>query len=113
MTGVHMTAAQMAQMQTQEGSGGWFILLLVLVQLFIGLAVFLPKLVRYFAIGLGIALSLAFWVVGQSLGGYYTGLATDPSTSPLFILLGISILGYSGLNKKLSSVFDRIEKIVA
>jgi hypothetical protein len=93
MTGVHMTATQMAQMQTQGSSGWWFIPLLAGLQAAIGLAIFLPGLGRKLAVGGGIALSLVFWVVGQSLGGYSTGLATDPSTAPLFVLLGLACLG--------------------
>jgi hypothetical protein len=36
----------------------------------------------------GIAMSLVFWVVGQGLGGIFTGSATDVSTAPLVILIG-------------------------
>jgi hypothetical protein len=37
---------------------------------------------------IGIALSIAFWVVGQGLGGVFTGSGTDVGTAPLVILLG-------------------------
>jgi hypothetical protein len=74
-------------------SGFGFILLLATVQAFIGIAIFLPGFARKLAISAGIILSLAFWIIGQGLGGYYTGLATDPNTGPLVILLGIAILG--------------------
>jgi hypothetical protein len=69
----------------------------------------MPRYGRKIAISVGIILSLVFWVVGQSLGGYYTGLATDPNSAPLFILLGVAILGCSQLDQKLSSLFKRIE----
>jgi len=46
------------------------------------------------------------------LGGYYTGLATDPNTAPLFILLGIAIIGYPDLNKALADIYARIEKAI-
>jgi hypothetical protein len=77
-----------------HGSGGWVIGLLVIVQALIGILVLLPhRSVRTLAISLGILLSLVFWVIGQSLGAYYTGLATDPNTGPLLILLGIAVFG--------------------
>jgi hypothetical protein len=38
----------------------------------------------------GAALSLDYWVFGQSLGGF-TGLATDPNAAPLFILLALAL----------------------
>jgi hypothetical protein len=109
MAGMHMTTLQMAQMSTKPGSGYGFILLLALLQSLIGLAIFMPRYGRKIAISVGIILSLLFWVVGQSLGGYYTGLATDPNSAPLFILLGFAILGCTQLDQKLSSLFKRIE----
>lgn len=109
MAGMHMNAVQMAQMPTQAGSGSWFILLLALLQLLIGVGVLHKGYMRKIAIGIGIILSLVFWVVGQALGGYYTGLATDPNTAPLIILLAIAILGCSQLDQKLASLSRRIE----
>lgn len=112
MTDSHMTALNMAQMSTKPGSGFGLILFLALLQSLIGLAIFLPRYRRNVAIGVGILLMVLFWVVGQSLGGYYTGLATDPSTAPLFILLGVAILGCSELDEKLHNLFKRIENVL-
>ena len=112
MAGTHMTTLQMAQMPTQAGSGYWFILLLALLQLCIGFGVFYKGYRRRLAIGLGVALSLIFWAVGQSFGEYYTGLATDPATAPLFILLGFAILGCAQLDQKLAKLFARIEDVI-
>jgi hypothetical protein len=109
MAGIHMSTLQMAQMPTKPGSGYGLILFLALLQSLIGLAIFVPRYGRNIAIAVGIVLSLLFWIVGQSLGGYYTGLATDPNTAPLFILLGIAILGCTQLDQKLSRLFHRIE----
>ena len=110
MTGMHMSAYQMAQMQTQAGSGYWFILLLAALQLLIGVAIFLPRRFRSLALGLGSILSLGFWFVGQSLGGYFTGLATDPNTGPLFVLLAIAIFGCSELDTRLRKLGKRLER---
>lgn len=76
-----------------QSQSNWLILLLVTVQAAIGFLVLLPRYVRAGAITAGIILSLVFWVVGQSLGSYYTRLATDPNTGPLIILLGLAVLG--------------------
>ncbi len=111
MANMHMTASQMAMMQTTPGSGYWFILILGLVQASIGIAVFIPGYTRKLAIGLGILLSIVFWFIGQSLGGYYTGLATDPNSAPLFILLGVAVLGSTKLDKSLTKLYSRAVKI--
>lgn len=39
----------------------------------------------------GAALSVDFWIVGQSLGGITTGIATDPNAGPLFVLLALAL----------------------
>jgi hypothetical protein len=112
MAGVHMSTMQMAHMQTQSGSGYWFILLLAFIQLLIGVAIFKPGFIRKTGVIVGMVVSVVFWVVGQSLGAYYTGLATDPSTAPLFILLGVAILACPQLDRKLASLFGRLERII-
>jgi uncharacterized membrane protein YwaF len=112
MANMHMTTLQMAQMSTRPGSGYGLILLLAVVQSIIGLAIFIPRYGRKIAVITGIVLSLVFWVVGQSLGGYYTGLATDPNSGPLYILLAIAILGCTQLDQRLLSLFKRIEDIL-
>jgi hypothetical protein len=75
-----------------HNQGNWVIALLVVLQALIGLLALAPRRVRAAGIAAGIVLSLIFWVIGQSLGGYYTGLATDPNTAPLIILLGLAVL---------------------
>ncbi len=40
-------------------------------------------------LGLGIGVSVVFWVVGQGLGGVLNWGATDPGTAPLVILLAL------------------------
>ncbi len=41
---------------------------------------------------LGAALSIDFWVFGQSLGGITSGIATDPNAGPLFVLFALALL---------------------
>lgn len=73
--------------------GDWFVVGLVIAQALIGFLVFWSRRWRAVAVGAGIIISLAFWAVGQGFGQLYSGLATDPSTAPLVILLGIAVLG--------------------
>lgn len=40
---------------------------------------------------MGVAAGLLFWVLGQAMGGIFTGVSTDPNTGPLVILLGLSV----------------------
>jgi len=78
-----------------RGDGAGAIALLAVAQALIGLLVLVPGWLRVGAVIAGTILSLIFWGVGQSFGGFYTGLATDPNTAPLFILLGVAALGIS------------------
>jgi hypothetical protein len=111
---MHMTAMQMSHMQSQSSSNNYIVLLLIIVQILIGLLIFFRGKVRTIAIVSGFILSLFFWVVGQGLGNYFSGLATDPNSAPLYILLGISIFGCSQieLKKLLKITFARLEQII-
>ena len=66
---------------------------LVVLQAAIGLGVLAGPRIRRAAILGGIVLALAFWVTGQSLGEFWSGISTDPETAPLLILLGVTVLG--------------------
>lgn len=116
--GMNMTGAQMAHMSnesctsTQSDPGYWFILLMATLQFAIGFGVLFSGIWRKLAISLGIVFSLAFWVLGQSMGAYFTGLATDPNSGPLFILLGLAILGCTNLDQKLSKLGKKIEDVM-
>ncbi len=75
-----------------QHTGNWLIAVLVIVQSVIGVLALAPRWFRTAAICFGVIVSLIFWLIGQGLGGFYTGLATDPNTAPLIILLGLAIL---------------------
>jgi hypothetical protein len=48
---------------------------------------------RPLALGVGIVLSLAYWVLGQSMGGpFWIGNATDVNSGPLFVLLAVTLM---------------------
>jgi hypothetical protein len=63
---------------------------LAVAQVLIGLGVLVPR-ARRWALGVGIAVSLVFWVGFQYLGGIAAGGATDPGSAPLMILLALSM----------------------
>jgi len=112
MSSLPMSEQPSMNVPTNPGYGGLLILLLAALQLAIGLGVLAPGIPRKIAIWTGIALSLVFWVVGQNLGGYYTGLATDPNSGPLFVLLGLAILGCADLDPHLAKLGGRITRLM-
>jgi hypothetical protein len=109
MGGMSMTPAQMAAMSTHQVTGLWFLLLLSVVQIAIGFAVIIPGFIRRFAVVLGCVFALIFWVIGQSMGNYFSGLATDPNSGPLFILLGIAVLGCTQRDERVHRFFGKIK----
>lgn len=56
----------------------------------IGLCVALDVHPRRF-LKVAIGLSLAYWVLGQGLGGLFTGTASDPNTGLVFVLLAAAV----------------------
>ncbi|HEY4963858.1 MAG TPA: hypothetical protein VIH90_04145 [Candidatus Saccharimonadales bacterium] len=109
MAGMHM---QLHRAAPQTHNGYWFILLVVFIQLLIGVGVLYKGRWRKAAIGVGIVAALIYWVIGQSLGGYYSGLATDPNSGPLIVLLGIAVLGCNDLDNKLSQLYRKAEYLL-
>jgi hypothetical protein len=95
-------------------TSNWVILVLVILQLIIGIAIFFHGRIKSSAVLLGVILSLLFWVFGQSLGQYYSGLATDPNSAPMFCLLGLTILGCKpiGFKKLWIDSGRRLEQIL-
>jgi hypothetical protein len=70
------------------------VILLVAVEALIGVGA-LARRTRTPAVALGLALTLAFWVLGQDLGALYTGQATDPNAGPALALMAIAVLATS------------------
>jgi hypothetical protein len=75
------------------GSGVSIVVDLVVLQVFAGLGALRDPRMRLAAVIVGFALSLAYWVAGQGMGQPWSGLATDPGTAPLMMLLGFAVLG--------------------
>ncbi len=76
-----------------HASGPMATVLTVAVELAIGMLVFTHRPMRTVALWAGVAVALLYWAVGQSFGQLFSGQATDPSTGPLVVLLGLVVLG--------------------
>jgi hypothetical protein len=106
ITGQSMNMMQMAEMPTEKGTGDWLTPTLAILMLFTSMGVFVSGWVRKTALGFGIAIALLFWIVGQNLGSYYTGTATDPNSGPLIVLLAVTIWGCAGLDAELKKFYN-------
>lgn len=65
------------------------------IYLLLGSAVWAGRLRRP-ALITGLLLLPAFWVLGQGLGGVFSGVATDVNSAPLMALLAVVLLGAAG-----------------
>jgi hypothetical protein len=72
------------------GDGLLIAIVLAGVSAAIGLAVAIDWHPRAF-LTLAVILNLAYWVIGQGLGGILTGSGTDPNSGPLFVLFAIGL----------------------
>jgi hypothetical protein len=73
-----------------QGHGVAIAIALGAASIVIALSVWTP--LRNVALAVGILLSLAYWVFGQSLGGpFWAGSATDLNSGPLFVLLAFTV----------------------
>ncbi|HXP99304.1 MAG TPA: hypothetical protein VN845_04460, partial [Solirubrobacteraceae bacterium] len=74
-----------------HGHGTTIAIVLAIISVAVALGVWTP--LRWPALAIGIAVSLAYWVFGQSLGGpFWNGSATDVNAGPLFVLLAFALL---------------------
>ena len=94
-----VTPAPMHWLTRLDGSGSVAAqghgLTIAIVLAVLSVLVAIPVLINRWPLGsilLGIALALAYWVIGQSFGGlFYTPSATDPNSGPLLVLLGLVV----------------------
>jgi hypothetical protein len=74
-----------------QGHGTTIAVVLAIISLAVAIGVWTP--LRWPALVAGIVVSLAYWVLGQNLGGpFWIGNATDVNAGPLFVLLAIALL---------------------
>jgi hypothetical protein len=73
-----------------QGHGTALAVALAIVSLAVAIGVWTP--LRWPALAFGIVVSLAYWLLGQSLGGpFWIGDATDVNAGPLFVLLAVAL----------------------
>ncbi len=69
------------------------VLMTAVIELAIGLVAISDSRFRLTSLYLGIGLAAIYWAVGQSFGQLFGGQATDPSTGPLVVVLGLTAIG--------------------
>jgi hypothetical protein len=73
------------------GHGTTIAVVLAVVSVAVAVGIWTP--LRWPALAIGIVLSLAYWLYGQSLGGpFWAESATDVNAGPLFVLLAFALL---------------------
>lgn len=77
-----------------HGHGPVIAVALGIIELMIGLGALGRR--PNIALMTGAGLALVIWVVGQDLGGIFTGQGTDPNAGPLYILLAFTCLQWRG-----------------
>jgi hypothetical protein len=96
-----LTSFQHGVASAAAGHGLPIAIVLAGVSAAIGVTVALNWRAKAFLV-LAIILNLAYWVIGQGLGGILTGSGTDPNAGPLFVLLAFgmySLLGVDDQNR--------------
>jgi hypothetical protein len=74
-----------------HGHGSTIAVVLAIVSAAVAAGVWIPAL-RWPALIVGIVISLAYWVLGQDLGGpFWSEGATDVNAGPLFVLLAVCL----------------------
>jgi hypothetical protein len=72
------------------GGGGSVALVAAALSFIIGVGPILFRRHGVFLI-VGVAMALDFWVLGEAFGQSFTGIATDPNTGPLLVLLALAV----------------------
>jgi hypothetical protein len=81
LSGILRLAAQAA-----TGRGTTIALALATISLSIGVSLVYRWNTRFF-LGVAIVVSAGYWIVGQGLGGVFTGQATDPGSAPVMVII--------------------------
>ncbi len=98
-----------------QGSGTTIAVVLAIVSVAVALGVWTR--LRWAALAVGIVVSLAYWVLGQSLGGpFWAEGATDFNSGPLFVLLAVALFPVAqiaGAARRESAVDDAYAQVRA
>jgi hypothetical protein len=85
-----LTSVQHSVANAAKGDGVVIALVLAFLSAVIGVAVAINWRAKTF-LAVAIVLNLAYWVIGQGLGGILTGSGTDPNAGPLFVLFALAL----------------------
>ncbi len=73
-----------------QGHGTTIAVVLAIISVAVAVGVWTP--LRWPALAVGIVISLAYWVLGQDIGGpFWVNEATDFNSGPLFVLLAVTL----------------------
>lgn len=67
-----------------------YLIVLIALQALIAAGALIGGSARRVSVAVGCTLAAAYWAFGQGFGQMFSGQATDPSTGPLLIVLGIA-----------------------
>jgi hypothetical protein len=85
-----LSSLQNGAASAAQGEGLIIALVMAAVSVAIGLSVALNRRPQQFLL-LAVLVNLAYWLLGEGLGGIFQGGATDPNAAPLFILLAYGL----------------------
>jgi hypothetical protein len=85
---------------------------LVVLQALVGIGVLMGRRTRLAAVILGIGLSLVYWVAGQHIGQFWSGITTDPNTAPVMMLLGVTVLGATPWSQPRSNMNPELARTI-
>ena len=87
-----LSTVQLWAAHASKGNGLSIAIILAFTSIAIGLAVALGWHPKEFLVA-AVVLNLAYWVLGQGLGGIFQGGATDPNAGLLFVLFAYAMYG--------------------
>lgn len=73
-----------------NGHGTLAALVMAVVQVWVGMAILRPA-TRKAALGVGMAVSALYWVLGQNFGGIFSGQASDAGTGIVVVLIALAL----------------------
>lgn len=90
-----LSSIQSSVAAATAGQGLAIAIIAAVVSAVIGLAVLFDRGTKPL-LALSVVIAVVYFVIGQGMGGVFTGSGTDPGTGPLLILLAVSLYPYTG-----------------
>ena len=90
-----LAAADQAAGRWLGDAGPAAVAVVIVVEILVGVAVFLGPVAARRAAVSGAVVAVAFWVLGEGFGLIYTGQGTDPNSGPLLVLLAAAVCSWA------------------